>query len=174
MELTQRSVFGGGRDFAESERLRSIADNPVTAEIFERKFVRSSEMRPGSKQTASASKGAPRQMQLKKESKMSSASGAQGGAAIEVTSSGEWLAVEELRRVAANAAGEGRDVALSLKGVDYLDASAFQVLLALAEEQRKQAHGLRLIDASPTLRGWFEYAGAGQRFSFEEPGSGNA
>lgn len=86
---------------------------------------------------------------------------------LDATSSGEWLEAQELSGMAAQAVTEGADVRVSVRGVDHLEAGAFQVLLALASAQTKRGRSLRLADASPALREWFEYAGADRHFSFE-------
>jgi anti-anti-sigma regulatory factor len=57
------------------------------------------------------------------------------------------------------------DVTVNLNNLDHLDASALQVLLALAAEQAKRGRILELANASAHLRQWFEFAGAAERFS---------
>jgi anti-anti-sigma factor len=79
---------------------------------------------------------------------------------IEANRSGEWLAVEELRAAALAAVSKGRDVTVNLNQLEYLDASALQLLLALDVEQKKRQRQLLLMNASAHLRAWFEYAGA--------------
>jgi anti-anti-sigma factor len=92
---------------------------------------------------------------------------AEPGAPLEIdaTCSGEWVAAEELRKVVSEAIAKGRDAIVNLAGVDHLDASAFQVLLAFAAAQKRQGRSLRLVNASSALRDWFGYAGAVQRLS---------
>ncbi len=87
---------------------------------------------------------------------------------------GDWLPLEELRAVALSAAGERGGVTLNLEGVDHLDASVLQILLALAAERKKRGGALRLANVSPPLSRWFEYAGGG-RAGFHGMGeNGNA
>jgi len=66
---------------------------------------------------------------------------------------------EELREAALAALSANVDVALNLHGIDHLDASALQIFLALDVEQKKRNRNLQLINASPRLRQWFEFAG---------------
>jgi ABC-type transporter Mla MlaB component len=49
--------------------------------------------------------------------------------------------------------------------VEYLDAGALQILLALDAEQKSQGRHLELANASTHLRQWFDYAGAADHFS---------
>jgi anti-anti-sigma factor len=81
---------------------------------------------------------------------------------IFVTREGEWLAPEELRAIALSAIDTDGNLTVNLEGVDYLDASALQMLLALAAERKKRGKGLRLANASLALSRWFEYAGGGR------------
>ena len=80
---------------------------------------------------------------------------------IIVTREGEWLAPEELRALALSAVDVDGNLTVNLEGVDHLDASALQMLLALAAERKKRGKGLRLANASLALSRWFEYAGGG-------------
>jgi anti-anti-sigma factor len=91
--------------------------------------------------------------------------GDQSEAIIEANRSGEWLAVDELRVAALASVAEGRDVIVNLNQVDYLDASALQLLLALGREQKKLQRQFHLSNASPHLRQWFEWAGAVEMLS---------
>lgn len=81
---------------------------------------------------------------------------------ILVTREGEWLPPEELRAIALSAVDTSGDLTLNLEGVEHLDASALQILLALAAERKKRGQGLRLANASMALSHWFEYAGGGR------------
>lgn len=87
---------------------------------------------------------------------------------IEVERSGDWMPAEELRDKSLSLLGEGRDITLNLDKVEYLDASALQILLALDMEQKKLGQHLHLENASPYLRQWFEFAGAGEQFALTE------
>jgi anti-anti-sigma factor len=78
---------------------------------------------------------------------------------IHVTRDGDWLPPEEFRTLALSAVGADVHLSVNLQGVDYLDASALQILLALAAERKKRGKGLRLTNASVALSRWFEYAG---------------
>jgi anti-anti-sigma factor len=83
-----------------------------------------------------------------------------GPAVIEIGRSGESMSAEELREASLQILSEGKDVALSFNGVDHMDASLLQVLLAFCAEQKTQQRNLVLVNVSPHLRQWFEYAGA--------------
>jgi anti-anti-sigma factor len=82
-------------------------------------------------------------------------------AVILVTREGEWLPSEELRALALSAVDTDGNLTVNLEGVEHLDASALQMLLALAVERKKRGKGLRLANASLALSRWFEYAGGG-------------
>jgi len=83
---------------------------------------------------------------------------------FEVERSGDWMPAEELRAEALKVLGEGKDVPLSLKSLNHLDASALQILLALGIEQKKQGRQLQLTNVSSQLRQWFDYSGAVGQF----------
>lgn len=87
---------------------------------------------------------------------------------IEVERSGNWMPAEELMDKSLILLGEGKDISIDLDKVDYLDASALQILLALDMEQKKQGQHLHLKNASSYLRQWFEFAGAGEQLSMTE------
>ena len=74
--------------------------------------------------------------------------------------SGDWMPVEELREAALGGLRRQADLCILLDGLDHLDTSAFQVLLALSAEQKNQDRKLALEGASPALREWFALAGA--------------
>jgi ABC-type transporter Mla MlaB component len=86
-------------------------------------------------------------------------------ATIDVGRSGGWMPAEDLRKAALDALVAGMDLTLDLDGIDHLDASALQILLALDAEQKKRERNLQLTNASPGLRKWFEFAGVVDRFS---------
>jgi hypothetical protein len=86
---------------------------------------------------------------------------------IMVTRGGDWLLPEEFRSVALTAAGAEGNLTVDLQGVDHLDASALQILLALAAERKKHGKGLRLANTSLALSRWFEYAGGRENISPE-------
>jgi anti-anti-sigma regulatory factor len=81
---------------------------------------------------------------------------------ILVTREGEWLPPEELRAIALSAVDTDGPLTVNVEGVEHLDASALQMLLALAAERKKRGKGLRLANASLDLSRWFEYAGGGR------------
>jgi anti-anti-sigma regulatory factor len=83
---------------------------------------------------------------------------------IEVERSGDWLPADELRDKSLQLLDERTGVTLNLDKVDHLDASVLQILLALDIEHKKQGQQLHLEKASPSLRQWFEYAGAAGQF----------
>jgi anti-anti-sigma regulatory factor len=64
---------------------------------------------------------------------------------INVTRDGDWLPPEEFRAAALSAANAGGNLTVNLQGVDHLDASALQILLALAVERKKRGRGLSLL-----------------------------
>jgi anti-anti-sigma factor len=86
---------------------------------------------------------------------------------INVTRDGDWLPPEEFHAVALSAAQADGNLTVNLQGVDHLDASALQILLALAAERKKRGRGLRLANASTPLSRWFEYAGGRENISAE-------
>ncbi len=86
---------------------------------------------------------------------------------MNVTRDGEWLLPEEFRALALSAADADGDLIVNLEGVDHLDASALQILLALAAERKKQGRGMGLENASTPLSRWFEYAGGREHISPE-------
>ena len=75
-------------------------------------------------------------------------------------SSGDWLPSDELQSSAVAALSGNLDVHVFLESVDHLDASALQLLLALAAELRKGGRRLELVRPSGALERWFHYAGA--------------
>jgi ABC-type transporter Mla MlaB component len=86
-------------------------------------------------------------------------------ATIHCSRSGEWLAGDELLAAALDAAHTTSDVTLDLADVDHLDAGTLQILLALANDRQQKGLSLHLVNASPLLSRWFEYAGATARLS---------
>ena len=85
-------------------------------------------------------------------------------AVLDVNRSGDWMSAEQLREAALKALEAGQDVTLNLNLVNYLDASALQVLLAFQIEQRKRGRQLQLLNVSAQLRQWFGYSGAVDQF----------
>lgn len=75
---------------------------------------------------------------------------------------------EDLRAAALAALSASGDVALNLQGIDHLDASALQILLALDTEQKKRGQNLHLASVSLQLRQWFDFAGVADHFSITE------
>jgi anti-anti-sigma regulatory factor len=86
---------------------------------------------------------------------------------INVTRDGEWLPADEFRAIALSAAAADANLTVNVQGVDHLDASALQILLALAAERKKRGKGLGLANASIPLSRWFEYAGGRENISPE-------
>lgn len=85
---------------------------------------------------------------------------------IDVERSGDWMPADELWEAARTVLG--KDLTVNLDKVGHLDASALQILLALDAEQKKQGHHLQLVNASTSLRQWFEYSGAAGHFHLNE------
>ncbi len=83
---------------------------------------------------------------------------------IEVERSGDWMPVEDLLKAALAASLADNDVTVNLNGIDHLDASSLQVLLALDIDRKKRGKILQLASPSPHLRQWFEFAGADEQF----------
>lgn len=84
------------------------------------------------------------------------AAASSGSLAIGVSCSGEWLPVEELHRKLSTAMESSKQVCLDVSGLDQVDASTLQLLLAPSREG-----GLvQLLNASPALCQWLTYAGA--------------
>ena len=85
-------------------------------------------------------------------------------AVVNADRAGDWMVADELRAAALSAVEAGSDVTFQLSGIDHLDASALQILLALNAEQKRRGRQLELTGASPHLRQWFVYAGAAEEF----------
>jgi anti-anti-sigma factor len=88
------------------------------------------------------------------------------GRVVEAVRDGDWLPAGDLRAAALEAAAADTDLALNLEGVDYLDGSCLQTLLALGRDQLKRERKLVLVHASPALRQWFDFAGADGKLQF--------
>jgi len=86
---------------------------------------------------------------------------------ILVTRDGEWLPPRDFHALALSAADVDGNLTVNLEGVDYLDASALQILLALAVQRKQRGRGLGLENASTALSRWFEYAGGREHISPE-------
>jgi anti-anti-sigma regulatory factor len=78
---------------------------------------------------------------------------------IYVTRDGEWLPPEEMHAVARSSANAEGNLTVNLRGVDHLDGSSLQILLALATERKRLGAPLTLAETSTQLSNWFEYAG---------------
>jgi anti-anti-sigma factor len=102
---------------------------------------------------------------------------------IQAARAGEWIDAAELRQWAMEhlesrvdtpgqvpASGMGEqckpvpapetNLVLDLRDIDYLEASALQIVLAIAAEQRRRGRYLQLVNTSEQLGRWFEFAGA--------------
>lgn len=96
---------------------------------------------------------------------------------MHATRDGEWLPAEDLlaharQRLTGCSPAEtvadpgecladmNQDIVLDLSGVNHLDASALQVLMAIGREQRLRGHKMWLLNSSAELKEWFGYAGA--------------
>ena len=88
-------------------------------------------------------------------------------ARIEVERSGDWMGAADLKDAAIAALSESNALTLNLNGIDHLDASAMQILLALEAEQVHRGQHLHLENASPRLRQWFDISGAADHFFAE-------
>jgi anti-anti-sigma factor len=91
-------------------------------------------------------------------------------AMLEAGRSGDWVPAEDLRESALAALAEGKDVTVNLNSIDYLDASALQILMALALEQKKAGQRLNLANVSASLQQWFDYSGATDSLIHDKPG----
>lgn len=81
--------------------------------------------------------------------------------------SGEWMEASALRLraielFAGSPDAPASDLVLDLEGLDHLDASALQVLLAIAADQRRRGGALQIEHISASLQQWFGYAGAAE------------
>ena len=83
---------------------------------------------------------------------------------IHAVRDGEWMAADEFRALALEAVESGNDVQLQLEGLDRLDTSALQILLALDGQLRAAGRKLELRQVSARLREWFALAGAEEQF----------
>jgi anti-anti-sigma regulatory factor len=86
---------------------------------------------------------------------------------IHAVRDGEWLAGAEFLAAAVRLADEQVSIQVDLEGMDYLDASSLQILLAIRAGQKAKNRGLSLTRVSTALRQWFRYAGAEQEFTFD-------
>jgi anti-anti-sigma factor len=84
---------------------------------------------------------------------------------VKVARGGEWLVPDEFRQACVEAVAAQFDVVIDLEGIDHLDGSALQILVALGAEQQRNDRRLSLANASPSLLRWFEFAGAGRLFA---------
>jgi anti-anti-sigma factor len=83
---------------------------------------------------------------------------------IDVERSGDWMPAEELKESAMIALAVSNNMTVNLNRIDYLDASAMQILLAIETEQQNSGQHLHLVNASPRLLEWFELSGAAGHF----------
>jgi anti-anti-sigma factor len=90
---------------------------------------------------------------------------------VDVERLGEWMPVDDIRELALKVVEQGNDLTFNLQNVDYLDASALQILLVLETEQKNRGRHLDLVNASPNLRQWFEYSGTAGHFFQNGAGS---
>ncbi len=84
---------------------------------------------------------------------------------LKVARDGDWLAPCDFSESCCQAVADHVDMVIDLEGLDHLDASALQILLALRMEQQQNSRRLSLTNASTSLLRWFEFAGAIQLFS---------
>jgi anti-anti-sigma regulatory factor len=75
-------------------------------------------------------------------------------------SSGDWIPPDSLHESAIEAWRQGMDVKVSLESLEHLDASALQILIALAASLQRDAHRLELANPPAALERWFSLAGA--------------
>jgi anti-anti-sigma factor len=74
------------------------------------------------------------------------------------------MPVDDMMKTALSALEQKKELTLNLKNLDHLDASALQVLLALDTEEKSRGRHLDLVNASHSLRQWFEYSGTAAHF----------
>jgi len=98
-------------------------------------------------------------------------------ATVHAVHDGEWMEAADLRqrlleqlREAGEASGARPALAVDLSGIDHLDASVLEVLLAARAHQQRAGATVRMVNASPSLRQWFEYAGAADLLQSPEEG----
>jgi anti-anti-sigma regulatory factor len=82
---------------------------------------------------------------------------------LHIERSGEWMPAEDLLATALEAVGQSREITIDLAGVNHLDASALQILLAIEQDQKSRQRGFHLANASAQLRAYFDHAGARER-----------
>ena len=71
-----------------------------------------------------------------------------------------WASAEQLRLHALELLESNLDLTVDFSGIESLDASTLQILLALEIEQANKNLRLCITGISPGLLRWFEYAGA--------------
>jgi len=83
---------------------------------------------------------------------------------------GGWMEASALRGWVMGQLGQGQppEMIIDLEGLEHLDASALQVLLAIGSEQKRRGGVLRLENVSAGMRQWFAWAGAAELPEFAE------
>lgn len=96
---------------------------------------------------------------------------------LHVVASGQWMDPSELRQWAIeqlttpSSDQAPHNLILDLSGVDHLDSSALQILLAVSAEEKQRGGSLHLVNPSESLRRWFDYAGAASLLALAAPPS---
>lgn len=80
---------------------------------------------------------------------------------------GEWVPGEEFQAEAVKLLDAGANIRADLEGIDYLDASSLQILLAIHAGQKAKNRGFSMTGLSPALHQWFRYAGVEQELPFD-------
>lgn len=83
---------------------------------------------------------------------------------IQANRSGEWLSAEELKGELLAWPDDKSNPVVDLAGVDYLDASCLQIVLAFHDEAERKGHALEFRNISAALASWIDYAGAADYF----------
>lgn len=86
---------------------------------------------------------------------------------VAVAEDGGWAPAEQLKDRALEAASTSDHVALDFAGIDHLEASGLQVILACNAACKSSGKSLELLNVSSGLRVWFDHCGATDHFFSE-------
>lgn len=81
----------------------------------------------------------------------------------------DWVSAEQLRLNALALLESNTDITIDFTGVDSLDTTTLQILIALEVEQERKDLALSTTGVSAELRHWFSYAGADGYFMISDP-----
>lgn len=83
---------------------------------------------------------------------------------VAVVEDGGWAPAQQLKDRALEAAITSNNIALDFSGIDHLEASGLQVILACSADCKSAGKSLELLNVSSGLRVWFDHCGASEHF----------